>query len=766
MDRRDVQNDPGAEAELRRLEALDGYGILDTPAEPEFDDLANLAAALCDAPLAAISLVAQARQWFKAEVGLGVRETPRDVSLCTHAIQTPEIMVVPDATQDPRFAANPLVTGAPGLRFYAGAVVRTAQGEALGTVCVMDTRPRPDGLTPTQARLLLGIARQVVAHLELRRALVSARESRAERRSADAKLQAALDAQLIGVWTWDLHTGLVHADAAFAALYGVDPEIAVGGAPAEAFLAGVAEIDRPAFTAAVRVAIETGEPFSEEYRLKLRPGETQTRWVLARGRTIPGDDGKPDRFSGAVLDITDRKTSEEQARLAAVSLQLALKAGGLGRWDHNPSTGQRFYDERLREIFALAPGEDRDMEAVLAHLHPEDVDTLRERLRLAVDPDRKGGFHETFRVRRPEGGWRWIEASGRSFFEFGRCTRFTGVMRDVSARMAREAEKAETLLRLQLALDAADIGAWVFDPSDETVEWDARTRRILEASPDGPVSFAADFIGRLHPEDQERAATRIAEALQGHLYEDELRVRLRSGEDRWIGVRGRRAAPESLFIGTIRDITADKAMEAQRKLLAEELRHRMKNLLAIVQSIGAQTLRNAATPEDARRIFADRLVALGSALDVLTEQTWSAAPLSQVIDAALAAQDPGAIRVARQGPDVELAAKPALALTLALHELATNALKYGALSTLEGRVRLSWRLYGEGAARRLEIEWCEENGPPVVPPDRRSFGSRLIESNVAQEFGGEARIAFLPSGVVWRLDAPLQAAAAPGPRPL
>ena len=315
-------------------------------------------------------------------------------------------------------------------------------------------------------------------------------------------------------------------------------------------------------------------------------------------------------------------------------------------------------------------------------------------------------------------------------------------------------------MRLQLALDAGDVGTWSFNPITQAVQWDARTYELMGLAQGTPITFGADFIGRLHPDDRDAAVATVAQATQGSEYSDEVRVRLPNGDDRWLSVRGRRTPGESEFIGTLRDISAEKAMEAQRRLLSEELRHRMKNLLAMVQSIASQTLRTAPTLEEASRIFADRLVALAGTVDALTERTWSSTPMDKLVDGALLVHSGGAARIVREGPPVEMAPKQSLALTLALHELATNAAKYGALSTPTGRVRLTWGVQGEGDAARFHIEWREERGPPVDPPKRRSFGSRLIETNVAQELGGTAKLTFEPSGVVWTAEAPLAPVAA------
>lgn len=161
-----------AHAEARRLSALHAYDILDTPVEAVFDDITRLASAICATPMSIISLVDADRQWFKSELGLGMRETPMDASICAHAILEHDFLEVPDTTVDPRFAGNPLVTGAPGLRFYAGALLKTPDGLPLGTVCVLDTVPRT--LTPAQVETLHALARQVMAQFELRRMVIEA----------------------------------------------------------------------------------------------------------------------------------------------------------------------------------------------------------------------------------------------------------------------------------------------------------------------------------------------------------------------------------------------------------------------------------------------------------------------------------------------------------------------------------------------------------------------------------------------------------------
>lgn len=158
------------EDEVQRLQALSSYQVLDTLPELAFDDLTFLAGYICQTPIALISLIDDHRQWFKSKVGIAAPETSRDMAFCAHCILQSDMMVVPDAMSDPRFADNPLVTHEPNIRFYAGAPLTTPDGYNLGTLCVIDRVPRD--LTPQQSRSLQALSRQVIAQLEFRRQML------------------------------------------------------------------------------------------------------------------------------------------------------------------------------------------------------------------------------------------------------------------------------------------------------------------------------------------------------------------------------------------------------------------------------------------------------------------------------------------------------------------------------------------------------------------------------------------------------------------
>lgn len=234
-----------------------------------------------------------------------------------------------------------------------------------------------------------------------------------------------------------------------------------------------------------------------------------------------------------------------------------------------------------------------------------------------------------------------------------------------------------------------------------------------------------------------------------------------SGGVRWFAVTispiAASPAEPPRFATAAFEITDRKRGEAQQELLRHELGHRLKNVLTVVQSVASQTLRQADDLPTANRALAARLAALGEATNVLTAQSWEAADLRSLIERALAAQGGIGERIRASGPAMTLQPQVTLALALALHELATNATKYGALSTSVGHVEITWQVTekGDDAKPRFHLCWQEVGGPEVRPPSRRGFGSTMIERSLAAYFRGEAVIAYPPEGVVFTLECPL-----------
>jgi two-component sensor histidine kinase len=234
-------------------------------------------------------------------------------------------------------------------------------------------------------------------------------------------------------------------------------------------------------------------------------------------------------------------------------------------------------------------------------------------------------------------------------------------------------------------------------------------------------------------------------------------------EELLIGIAGQAAIGidnARLYDAAQREIAERREAEKHRELLINELNHRVKNTLATVQSIAAQTLRTSALEAEVRNRLDARLIALSDAHNLLTEHNWAGATLDEVVERALRPhRSEREVRFDIKGPEVQLSPKTALAFAMALHELATNAIKYGALSADVGHVTLIWQVDQKNGGPRLQMVWEERGGPSVTPPSRKGFGMRLIERGLAAELGGSVQLTYLPSGVVCTIDTPLPTAA-------
>ena len=278
--------------------------------------------------------------------------------------------------------------------------------------------------------------------------------------------------------------------------------------------------------------------------------------------------------------------------------------------------------------------------------------------------------------------------------------------------------------------------------------------------------LANKLFTHTHPDDADadRASFRKQVAGELEFYSVEKRFVRKDGRVIWLSVRSSpvRAADGHLLylVRVVQDITERKAAEQRQKLLIDELNHRVKNTLATVQSLASQTARGAPTPEAFREGFESRLIALSKAHDQLTRHHWESAELRELLSASIAPYiGLGSERIALRGEDIVLRPRAVLTLAMAFHELTTNAAKYGALSVPGGRIEIRWQLLHADADGRplLRIDWAEQGGPTVAEPQRRGFGSKLIEGSIAAELGGSACLAFEPAGLRCEIVIPLEA---------
>lgn len=309
--------------------------------------------------------------------------------------------------------------------------------------------------------------------------------------------------------------------------------------------------------------------------------------------------------------------------------------------------------------------------------------------------------------------------------------------------------------RLRFTLEAGRLGAWTLDLATGRLLASVQCRVILGRQAAEGFTFES-LSDSMHPDGRQAWADAFEAALRAPGYlEHEARLVDPDGAERWVELRAQTrfaADGQPLSVtGVVLDITERKAAETHRDLLTRELSHRVKNTLATVQSIVGQSLRDHDADGQLTATISERLRALAGVHDVLTQKGWSTADMRDLVGGALAPFNAQDRRIAYGGPTVRLSPRAATALALALHELATNATKYGALSSLTGRVVVNWDIEDD----HLALLWSESGGPRVTPPSRRGFGSRLIETALAGSTFGEVEIDYRPAGLVFSFRAPL-----------
>jgi PAS domain S-box-containing protein len=331
------------------------------------------------------------------------------------------------------------------------------------------------------------------------------------------------------------------------------------------------------------------------------------------------------------------------------------------------------------------------------------------------------------------------------------------ILRDITEVRAAELQLAESEAKYRELADGTPAAAWLTKPNGELEFINQAMADVLGRSRE--ALLVDGWMKVIDPDDRPSLLQARAEAWATHSplhYEG--RFRHADGTLRIIQLYGRPQF-DSLgafrgYVGMATDVTDFRAAELTQKLLIDELNHRVKNTLATVQSLVRLTLRTGKPAKEMENLLTERLHALSAAHDVLSRESWHGAELAEI---AWAAVKPfaEARRITITGPTVRLAPNIAVALSMALNELATNALKYGALSKPRGQVQLSWTRNEETVA----LNWRERGGPAVTAPDRKGFGARLLGSGLAGEFGEAAELAYAPDGLICRMRAPAEGAA-------
>jgi PAS domain S-box-containing protein len=578
--------------EADRLAALRRHDILDTAADQRFDRIVALVQNICRVPIALVSLVDADRQWFKAKGGVDVDQTALDTSVCALAIRQRDVFQIDDLAVDPRTKAMSLVTGEPHIRFYAGAPLVTRAGQALGSLCAIDTTPRAGGLDASQEEALSLLAEQVVELIENQAAIDSRTNAmaldHAERRVREGEeryhaiVDSAIDNAIIAM---DADGCVTSWSKGAERIFGWT-EAEMLGHNAERF-----------FTPEDRAA---GRPEHEFKTARSEGRASDERWHLrkdgsrfyAHGAMTPlRGAGKPG-FVKAVRDITEEHEIRQALGEAHQQTERITAAARLGTFNFDVQQNILTWDDGCRALFGLPPGAPVTYgEAFLEGVHPDDRDRANQAVEAALDPTGNGLFEVEYRtIGIEDGKLRHVAARGQTFFKDGQADRLLGTVQDVTEARVAEAQLKETAQRLRFASRATNDAIWDWDLVRDHVTWNeaieqAHGHRLSEIEPSG-----AWWIDHIHPDDRARIDASIHTVINGGStdWTDEYRFRRADGSyadirDRGYVIRDDARRPIRM-IGAMLDQT-------ERMKIERNLRHEADDLATQVAARAAEVER-------------------------------------------------------------------------------------------------------------------------------------------------------------------------------
>ncbi|MEH6952629.1 PAS domain S-box protein [Nitrobacter sp. NHB1] len=487
-----------------------------------------------------------------------------------------------------------------------------------------------------------------------------------------------------------------------------------------------------------------------------RRGYPETAYFNISYSPIHDETGRVDGVLCIVDETTERVSAERALAMTEERLSYALAAAGMiGTFDTDFRTNTVYSDACFATMFSVNPekaASGAPLADYLSAIHPDDVERVSDAIQQAIVTGEKCLLE--YRVLSKNGTIRWLEVHGKCFYDdTGKPWRMPGVAVDISDRKRAELASGH----LAAIVESSDDAIISKNLDGVIMSWNAGAKRLFGYS-------AEEVVGRpitiLIPEDRQNE-------------EPDILARLRSGQrvEHFETVRQRKDGSPvdlSLTISPIRDsddhiigaskiardITDRKAAERLNITLLREMKHRLKNNLSTVLAIARQSFQTQGSESEDFRKFEGRLLALSNGHDLITREKWDSAELRDIVAQILTMH--GRQRFEIDGPDLRLSPKSALALTMALHELATNAAKYGALSVPTGRVTIRWGIEQRGFPG-FSFRWQEREGPTVSQPSRKGFGSQLIERVLAFELNGDVQITYDRAGIVCEIVAPLSA---------
>jgi PAS domain S-box-containing protein len=569
----------------------------------------------------------------------------------------------------------------------------------------------------------------------------------------------AIEALPAAIYTTDAEGRLTFYNAAAAELWGCRPELG------ESKFCGSWKLYWPDGTplphdeCPMAMALHQKRPIRGMEAVAERPDGTRISFI-PYPTPLFDDSG---RLTGAVnmlVDITDRKRADARLAERNAQLDLAGKVARIGSFMYDDSAKKLQLSPGCAAIYGLPEGTlEISREDWRARVHPDDLPLLDAVAHRAFTNGEREIVLE-FRILR-HGQVRWIESRILiAYNEAGKPVRRIGAKIDVTERKQAEQALAERNIQLALAAKAGLVGTYAYSAGTEIMQISGGYAAI-HGFPEGTTEIArSECLAGVHPDDIGRVEQSRSEAFRDRRreYSVEYRIIRPGGELRWVETRCflsfSGGGHPSRVVGVSIDMTERKRVEEQQRILVAELDHRVKNVLATVSAIVTQTHDPASSLGDFVTALDSRIKSLARTHELLSQSHWGGVSLAEIARRELAPYAADNVEIG--GQSVTLNAEAAQAMAMVLHELTTNAAKYGAFSDRNGRVSLRWRWLRNGSAGRLAIEWQEIGGPRVLPPRQCGYGTGVISELIPFELGGTVELAFPGDGVRCRMEIPAE----------
>lgn len=746
--------DERREYEAARLAALARFDFFEPEPGDILDRFARLAAQMFDTAYAALVFVEADDVRSIARHGLPPLRCPRRDSFFNETIDQDQIVWIADARAIEPIRRCVLVAEPPNIQFYAGAPLKTPDGFPIGVLCVMDPEPRPLADLATRSTLT-DLAACTMSEMECWRLNRELEAATNERLEGARELDLIYESAPVGLSLVDRDLRFRRINHHLAGMDGKTIQEHIGQTVDEV-LPDLAPILVPLY----KSVLATGEPALDYEIVGQTPKEPGVERVwMGSYYPIPTADGRTGYVAAVVQEVTEARKMEVVERQNAKRLRRLLD--GIGSL-----VGLLDADGTLLEANQTTLG--------VAGLTPEDVlgkpfeqtywwsysPTVQAQLRDAVERARTG---ETVRYDVPlrvgDGQFITIDFQLTPLYDDdGRVINLVPSAVDITERKAAEAALATSEALFRETFEQTAVGMAHISLDGRWLRVNDRLSEILGFSGDALQNRTFQEI--TYPQDLDADLENMRRLMAGEIdsYSLEKRCIRPSGSLTWVNStvslqRDAAGEPDHVIV-VVEDIDARKAAEQRLATVMSELNHRVKNLLATMQTVVTHAARRAESKEQLVESVASRTRALANTHDILIQSQWQGAVISELVAEELRPYGPQRVRI--DGLALWLTPKAALAFCLLVHELATNAAKYGALSGEAGHVAVRWTVTDTAEGETFRFVWEEHGGPAVTPPPARGFGSEIIEEIAPKELDGVSTLEFRPEGLRLTLEAPLQ----------